>query len=110
MTTIVSLRRLALTSNVLFSCGLIAHIYPVVFLHLLLPVNLVKLYRLRWQKRVSGVASPQSSNSQKIGNPRYNRALRSCGHNSTGRRWFWADGREALLHSARCPSPAGPTG
>jgi hypothetical protein len=65
MTTIVSLRLLALTSNVLFSTyGLIAHIYPVVFLHLmLLPINLVKLYRLRWQKRVSGVASPQAQSS-----------------------------------------------
>ena len=65
MTTIVSLRILALTSNVLFSTyGLIAHIYPVVFLHLmLLPINLVKLYRLKWQKRVSGVASPQAQSS-----------------------------------------------
>ena len=65
MTTIVSLRLLALTSNVLFSTyGLIAHIYPVVFLHLmLLPINLVKLCRLRWQKRTSGVASPQAQSS-----------------------------------------------
>jgi hypothetical protein len=62
MTTIVSLRLLALTSNVLFGTyGLIAHIYPVVFLHLmLLPINLVKLYRLRWQKRASGVGPPQT--------------------------------------------------
>jgi hypothetical protein len=65
MTTIVSLRLLALTSNVLFSTyGLIAHIYPVVFLHLmLLPINLVKLYRLRWRKRMSAVASPQAPSS-----------------------------------------------
>jgi hypothetical protein len=65
MTTIVPLRLLALTSNVLFSTyGLIAHIYPVVFLHLmLLPINLVKLYRLRWRKRVSGVVSPQAQSS-----------------------------------------------
>jgi hypothetical protein len=62
MTTIVSLRLLALTSNVLFGAyGLVAHIYPVVFLHLtLLPINLVKLYRLRWQKRASGVVPPQA--------------------------------------------------
>ena len=62
MTTIVSLRLLALTSNVLFSTyGLIAHIYPVVFLHLmLLPINLVKLFRLRWQKRASGATSQQA--------------------------------------------------
>ena len=62
MTTIVSLRLLALTSNVLFGTyGLIAHIYPVVFLHLmLLPINLVKLYRLRWRERASGVALPET--------------------------------------------------
>jgi hypothetical protein len=62
MTTIVSLRLLALTSNVLFSAyGLVAHIYPVVFLHLLLlPINLLKLYRIRWQKPASGVASPHA--------------------------------------------------
>ena len=65
MTTIVSLRLVALTSNVLFGTyGLIAHIYPVVFLHLmLLPINLVKLYRLRWQKRATGAASPQAQSS-----------------------------------------------
>jgi hypothetical protein len=65
MTTIVSLRLVALTSNVLFSTyGLIAHIYPVVFLHLmLLPINLVKLYRLRWRKRMPAAASPQAQSS-----------------------------------------------
>ena len=62
MTTIASLRILALTSNVLFGAyGLLAHIYPVVFLHLmLLPINLVKLYHLRWQKHASSVTSPQA--------------------------------------------------
>ena len=37
----------ALASNVLFSTyGLLAHIYPVVFLHMiLLPINLLKLWR-----------------------------------------------------------------
>ena len=49
MTTIVALRVFALTSNVLFcTYGLFAHLYPVMFLHaLLLPINLVKLWRLR---------------------------------------------------------------
>jgi hypothetical protein len=52
MTTIASLRMLALASNVLFSIyGLLAHIYPVVFLHIiLLPINLLKLYRLQYRK------------------------------------------------------------
>jgi CRP/FNR family cyclic AMP-dependent transcriptional regulator len=46
MTTIGSLRMFAPASNVLFSSyGLIAHVYPVVFLHMiLLPINLLKLY------------------------------------------------------------------
>jgi hypothetical protein len=31
--------------------GLLAHIYPVVFLHMiLLPINLLKLYRLQHRK------------------------------------------------------------
>ena len=66
MTTIVSLRLVALTSNVLFSTyGLIAHIYPVVFLHLvLMPINLIKLYRLRWQRGATGVTSTQAQSSQ----------------------------------------------
>jgi len=35
-----------------------------VFLHLmLLPIDLVKLYRLEWQKRASGVSSPQAQSS-----------------------------------------------
>jgi hypothetical protein len=52
MTTIVPLRAFALASNILFGAyGLLAHIYPVVLLHLiLLPINLVKLYQLRFQK------------------------------------------------------------
>lgn len=38
---------------------------PGVFLHLmLLPINLVKLYRLRWQERASGVSSPQARSSR----------------------------------------------
>ena len=49
MTTIVALRTFALLSNVLFILyGLLAHIYPVFLLHVvLLPVNLIKLFRLR---------------------------------------------------------------
>jgi hypothetical protein len=49
MTTILSLRTFSLLRNVLFILyGLSAHIYPVFFLHLvLLPVNLVKLYRIQ---------------------------------------------------------------
>ena len=49
MTTIVTLRLFALASNILFSAyGLLAHVYPVVFLHmLLLPINVAKLWRLR---------------------------------------------------------------
>jgi hypothetical protein len=49
MTTIVPLRIVALASNILFSLyGVLAHIYPVVFLHMILfPINLLKLYRMR---------------------------------------------------------------
>lgn len=56
MTGIASLRMAALASNILFSLyGLLAHVYPVLLLHmLLLPVNLVKLWQLRSQGRVSG--------------------------------------------------------
>lgn len=60
MTTIIPLRACALASNLLFGVyGLLAHIYPVMFLHmLLLPINLVKLWRLK-----SGEAQPNSSTS-----------------------------------------------
>jgi len=49
MTTMVPLRTLALTSNVLFSLyGLVGHIYPVLVLHvILMPINLTKLIELR---------------------------------------------------------------
>jgi hypothetical protein len=62
MTTIVPLRACALASNVLFcSYGLLAHIYPVMFLHmLLLPINLVKLWRLRF-------AEAESSSAELVG-------------------------------------------
>ena len=50
MTTIVSLRILAILSNVLFGIyGLSAHLYPVFFLHsVLLPVNLFKLAQIKF--------------------------------------------------------------
>jgi hypothetical protein len=49
MTTIVSLRSVAIASNVLFIFyGMLGHIYPVLFLHItLLPINLIKLYQTR---------------------------------------------------------------
>ena len=49
MTTIVPLRVVALAGNILFGFyGLLAHIYPVVFLHMILfPINLFKLARLQ---------------------------------------------------------------
>jgi hypothetical protein len=52
MTTIFTLRIFALASNIVFSAyGLLAHVYPVVFLHaLLLPINLLKLWRLRFKR------------------------------------------------------------
>jgi hypothetical protein len=55
MTTIVPLRAFALASNILFGIyGLLAHIYPVVLLHMiLLPINFAKLYRIRSQKLLS---------------------------------------------------------
>lgn len=53
MTTILSLRSFALLSNVLFIIyGLLSHVYPVFFLHLvLLPVNITKLCRLQIETR-----------------------------------------------------------
>lgn len=53
MTTIVPLRVVALAGNILFGFyGLLAHIYPVVFLHMILfPINLFKLYRIRSERR-----------------------------------------------------------
>jgi hypothetical protein len=59
MTTILALRLFALTSNVLFIWyGLIGHVYPVLCLHVvLLPINLVKLYRLQARERSETVRS-----------------------------------------------------
>lgn len=49
MTSIVSLRSIAVISNLLFiSYGLLGHILPVFFLHItLLPINLFKLRRIQ---------------------------------------------------------------
>jgi hypothetical protein len=49
MTTIVSLRSVAIASNILFIVyGMLGHIYPVFLLHLtLLPINLIKLHHAR---------------------------------------------------------------
>jgi hypothetical protein len=49
MSTIVSLRILAIVSNVLFGIyGLLAHLYPVFLLHsVLLPINLFKLAQIQ---------------------------------------------------------------
>ena len=49
MTTILSLRSVAIASNLLFILyGMYGDIHPVLILHLtLLPINLVKLYRIK---------------------------------------------------------------
>ena len=49
MDTIVTLRGLAIVSNLLFILyGIAGHLYPVFFLHaLLLPINVMKLVQLR---------------------------------------------------------------
>jgi hypothetical protein len=49
MSTIVPLRVLAIVSNLLFGLyGLLAHLYPVFFLHsILLPINIFKLARMQ---------------------------------------------------------------
>ncbi len=59
MTTIVPLRFFALASNVLFIIyGFLGHIYPVLFLHIvLLPVNLAKLRQLQARTR-NGLRAP----------------------------------------------------
>jgi hypothetical protein len=56
MTTIVSLRSVAIVSNVLFIFyGMLGHIYPVFFLHItLLPINLTKLYQIQHRPRHIG--------------------------------------------------------
>jgi hypothetical protein len=53
MSSIVPLRMLAVLSNVLFGLyGVLAHLYPVFFLHsILLPINLFKLARCQSSRR-----------------------------------------------------------
>ncbi|MGA9088248.1 MAG: hypothetical protein WB420_04000 [Bradyrhizobium sp.] len=61
MTTIAALL-ISLLSNVLFILyGLLAHIYPVLLLHVvLLPVNSIKLFRLRYGGSPRGSSLPAS--------------------------------------------------
>src|SRR5487761_1974794 len=61
MTTMIPLRLIALVSNVLFiSYGALAHIYPLMILHIaLLPINLLRLRQIF--KLVRGVKAAQSS-------------------------------------------------
>ena len=53
MSTMIPLRLLAIGSNVLFmSFGALAHVYPVLALHLLLlPINVMRLARIRRVER-----------------------------------------------------------
>jgi CRP/FNR family transcriptional regulator, cyclic AMP receptor protein len=61
MSTMISLRVLAIVSNVLFCAfGAIAHIYPVLILHtILLPVNTLRLVQIR--RMVLGVQAAASA-------------------------------------------------
>jgi hypothetical protein len=63
MSTIVSLRILAIISNVLFAVyGVLAHLYPVFLLHsILLPVNVFKLARMKWLALGDRSARPRGS-------------------------------------------------
>ena len=53
MSTMVTLRLLAIASNILFCFyGLLGHLYPVMILHIaLLPINLFKLVKVRLHTR-----------------------------------------------------------
>src|SRR5690349_19734590 len=61
MSTMIPLRIAGIVSNVLFSSfGAIAHIWPIMILHLiLLPVNTIRLVQIR--RLVRGMANAQSS-------------------------------------------------
>ena len=63
MSTIVSLRILAIISNVLFALyGVLAQLYPVFLLHsILLPVNVFKLARMKWLALGDRSARPRGS-------------------------------------------------
>jgi CRP/FNR family cyclic AMP-dependent transcriptional regulator len=61
MSTMMPLRMLAIASNLLFSSyGALAHIYPVMILHLiLLPINTIRLFQIR--RLIQGVAKAQTT-------------------------------------------------
>jgi hypothetical protein len=63
MSTIVSLRVLAIVSNVLFGFyGLLAHLYPVFLLHsILLPINVFKLAQMQWLTPSNKSPKPRES-------------------------------------------------
>jgi len=63
MSTIVSLRVLAIVSNVLFGLyGLLAHLYPVFLLHaILLPINAFKLAQMQWLAPSNKSRKPRES-------------------------------------------------
>ena len=63
MSTIVSLRILAIISNVLFALyGVLAQLYPVFLLHsILLPVNVFKLVRIKRLALGDRSAKPRGS-------------------------------------------------
>jgi hypothetical protein len=63
MSTIVSLRVLAIVSNVLFGLyGVFAHLYPVFLLHsILLPINVFKLAQLQWLTPGDKSSKPRES-------------------------------------------------
>jgi hypothetical protein len=95
MTTIVSLRSVAIVSNVLFIFyGMLGHIYPVFFLHItLLPVNLTKLYQIQHRPRqvtnreVGGLAELMGKlNDARMLLRKVKRWRRQARHRSPGRR------------------------
>jgi hypothetical protein len=63
MSTIVSLRILAIVSNVLFGLyGVFAHLYPVFLLHsILLPINVFKLAQMQWLTASDKSSKPHES-------------------------------------------------
>jgi CRP/FNR family cyclic AMP-dependent transcriptional regulator len=63
MTNVSSLRMFSVASNVLFvTYGLLAHIYPVLLLHvILLPINVLKLSRAARAAVKTGVAAMTSA-------------------------------------------------
>jgi hypothetical protein len=68
MSTIVPLRVLAVVSNVLFAAyGVLAHLYPVFFLHsILLPINVFKLAKGRLSGRHQHVSQSMLRRASRI--------------------------------------------